>query len=253
MATTASRLLPSLPLLRAFARARGHRLYRRYRQSHAPPGDDRRHHLRGRRDRLRRLHRRWRLRVAGKTTPAPGCAVDSAGDIFIADSGNNAIRMVTPDGNIATVAGNGNPGFSGDGGPAIQALLQTPYAVAVDSQGNVYVADTGNNRIRRLSVTQQLVTQISQPIGWANAASLQTGPVAPGSIISIFGSGLGPLTALTSTLPVLHDPCERSWVEPRSSSTTRRRRSRTFRTARSMPKSLSRPLGQVSSNIIVQR
>jgi uncharacterized protein (TIGR03437 family) len=129
-----------------------------------------------------------------------GCAVDSLGDIFIADTGNNAIRMVTPDGNIATIAGNGNPGFSGDGGPASQALLQTPYAVAVDAQGNVYVADTSNNRIRRLTPPVPLVSQLTQTLGWANAASLVTGPVAPGSILSIFGSGLGPLTALTATL-----------------------------------------------------
>ena len=129
-----------------------------------------------------------------------GCAVDSIGDIFIADSGNNAVRVVTPDGNISTIAGNGNPGFTGDGGPAAQALLQTPYSVAVDQQGNVYVADTGNNRIRRLKPALPQLGELTQTLGFANAASMLTGPVAPGSIISIFGSGLGPLNALTGTL-----------------------------------------------------
>lgn len=129
-----------------------------------------------------------------------GCAVDSLGNIYIADGGNHAIRMVTPDGNIATIAGNGNPGFSGDGGPASLALLHDPLAVAVDSKGNVYVADAVNNRVRRLTPTLPLLGELNQALGWANAASLQSGPVAPGSIISIFGSGLGPLNALNETL-----------------------------------------------------
>jgi uncharacterized protein (TIGR03437 family) len=135
-----------------------------------------------------------------RLTQPRGCAVDSIGDIFIADMGNHAIRVVTPDGNINTIAGNGNPGFSGDGGLATQALLQNPFSVAVDQQGNVYVADTGNNRIRRLTPAIPLLGEVAQTLGWANAASLQTGPVAPGSVISIFGSGLGPLAALTATL-----------------------------------------------------
>ncbi len=129
-----------------------------------------------------------------------GCAVDTIGDIFIADMANHAIRVVTPDGNISTLAGNGNPGFSGDGGPAAQALLQTPYGVAVDSQGNVYVADTGNNRIRRLTPSVPLLGEATQTLGFGNAASLLSGAVASGSIISLFGSGLGPLNALTATL-----------------------------------------------------
>jgi uncharacterized protein (TIGR03437 family) len=129
-----------------------------------------------------------------------GCAVDSIGDIFIADSANNVIREVTPDGNIATIAGTGTPGFSGDGGAATQALLITPYAVAVDPQGNVYVADLGNNRIRRLTPSAPLLTQTAQTLAFANAASLASGPVAPASIISVFGSGLGPLTGLSETL-----------------------------------------------------
>ena len=108
--------------------------------------------------------------------------------------------MVAPDGNISTIAGNGTPGFSGDGGPASQALLQTPYSVAVDLKGNVYVADTGNNRIRRLTPSIPLLGELTQSLGWANAATLQSGPVAPGSVVSIFGSGLGPLTAVTASL-----------------------------------------------------
>ncbi|MBV8729572.1 MAG: hypothetical protein JO336_07165, partial [Acidobacteriia bacterium] len=77
-----------------------------------------------------------------------GLAIDASGDIFIADTGNNAVREVTPNGNITTVAGNGTPGNSGDAGPATQAQLHGPSGVAVDSSGDVYIADSGNNTIR---------------------------------------------------------------------------------------------------------
>jgi sugar lactone lactonase YvrE len=78
-----------------------------------------------------------------------GIAVDSKGDVYIADTGNNAVRVVTPDGNINTVAGDGIAGHDGDGGPASQATLAAPSAVAVDSAGLLYIADSGT-RIRRI-------------------------------------------------------------------------------------------------------
>jgi len=77
-----------------------------------------------------------------------GIAVDSAGNLYVADSANNRIRMVS-NGVITTVAGNGTQGFSGDGGPATGAQLNYPKGVAVDSAGNLYIADTVNQRIRR--------------------------------------------------------------------------------------------------------
>jgi uncharacterized protein (TIGR03437 family) len=82
----------------------------------------------------------------------PGAlAVDGQGNLFIADTDNQRIRKVSTSGIITTVAGNGTPGFSGDGGPAISALLFNPEGVAVDEQGNLYIADTGNVRIRKVS------------------------------------------------------------------------------------------------------
>src|SRR5450759_2275213 len=79
-----------------------------------------------------------------------GVAVDSAGNLYIADTGNNRVRKVAS-GMVTTVAGNGTPGFSGDNGPATSAQLNVPYGVAVDSAGNLYIADSGNIRIRKVA------------------------------------------------------------------------------------------------------
>jgi sugar lactone lactonase YvrE len=87
-----------------------------------------------------------------------GLAVDAAGNLFIADSGNHVIRKIAPDGIITTVAGTGNRGFSGDGGSAKRARLNTPTAVAVDARGNLYIADTLNHRIRKVNRAGTIVT-----------------------------------------------------------------------------------------------
>jgi uncharacterized protein (TIGR03437 family) len=79
-----------------------------------------------------------------------GVAVDSAGNLYVADQNNNRIRKVS-NGVITTVAGNGMPGYSGDNGPATSAQLYGPVGVAVDSAGNLYIADQPNNRIRKVS------------------------------------------------------------------------------------------------------
>ena len=79
-----------------------------------------------------------------------GLAVDSAGNLYIADSRNNRIRKVV-NGVITTVAGNGTAGFSGDNGPANSAQLYGPSGIAVDPAGNLYIADSVNNRIRKVS------------------------------------------------------------------------------------------------------
>jgi trimeric autotransporter adhesin len=79
-----------------------------------------------------------------------GIAVDSASNLYIADSDNQRVRKVS-NGVIATVAGNGTPGFGGDNGPAASAQLNIPRGMVVDPMGNIYIADTGNNRIRMVS------------------------------------------------------------------------------------------------------
>jgi sugar lactone lactonase YvrE len=89
-----------------------------------------------------------------------GVAVDGKANIYIADSYNNRVRKVGPDGIIWTIAGNGIDGFGGDGGPATSAELSCPMGVAVDSRGNVYIADRQNNRIRRVTSDGRISTVI---------------------------------------------------------------------------------------------
>jgi trimeric autotransporter adhesin len=97
--------------------------------------------------------------IAGNGTPGSGSqlnipaglAVDSASNLYIADFSNNRVLKVTPGGTVSTLAGNGLAGYSGDGGSAAAAQLTTPSAVATDSAGNVYIADTGNNAIRMVN------------------------------------------------------------------------------------------------------
>ena len=76
---------------------------------------------------------------------------DAAGNLYIADSGNNRIRKVTPQGVISTVAGNGQQGNQGDGGQATAARLRNPYDVAVTADGTMYIADRGNHKVRKVT------------------------------------------------------------------------------------------------------
>src|SRR5712692_4589120 len=80
-----------------------------------------------------------------------GAAVDAKGNVYFADQGNNMVMRVAPDGTLTVVAGNGTQGFSGDGGPATSAALNYPRGVAVDSANNLYIADSSNDRIRKMS------------------------------------------------------------------------------------------------------
>jgi uncharacterized protein (TIGR03437 family) len=87
-----------------------------------------------------------------------GIAADSSGNLYIADIPANRVRKVTPSGTITTLAGTGQTGYGGDNGPANLAILATPNGVAVDSAGNVYIADSANNRIRRVNAATGIMT-----------------------------------------------------------------------------------------------
>src|SRR5207247_1934814 len=91
-----------------------------------------------------------------------GVAVDAAGNLFIADQDNHRLRRVAVStGTITTVAGTGIAGVSGDGGPARGAQLSVPYGVAVDAAGDLFIADQGNFRIRRVAVDTGTITTIA--------------------------------------------------------------------------------------------
>ncbi|MEE8177783.1 MAG: NHL repeat-containing protein, partial [Acidobacteriota bacterium] len=101
--------------------------------------------------------------ISATLNQAFGVAVDESGNLYIADTVNNRIRKVTPDGTINTVAGSGGTGrsagaLSGDDGPATSASLNLPSGVAVDAGGNVYIADTVNQRVRKVSSAGTITT-----------------------------------------------------------------------------------------------
>jgi large repetitive protein len=94
--------------------------------------------------------------------------LDGAGNMYIADSGHNRIRKVTAPatgsigtGIISTIAGNGDPTYSGDGGPAVDATLNAPSGIAIDGAGNLYIADTGDNRIREINASTGIITTVA--------------------------------------------------------------------------------------------
>ncbi len=108
-------------------------------------------------------------------------AVDAAGNVYIADSLNNVIREVAANtGIISTVVGNGTPGFSGDGGAANLAQLDVPSGLALDGMGNLYIADTGNNRVRKVVLTNGIISTVA---GGGNG----TGDGGPATSVALNG------------------------------------------------------------------
>lgn len=102
-------------------------------------------------------------KASGAQLNAPeACAVDVTGNLYIADTGNSAVRKVNAaTGIITTLAGTGGAGFSGDGGAAAGAQLNQPYGIAVDTSGNVFVADTLNYRVRKITAATGVITTIA--------------------------------------------------------------------------------------------
>ena len=110
-------------------------------------------------------------------------AVDEVGNLFIADFYNSRIRKVmTATGVITTVAGTGRWGFSGDGGAAASAALAYPHAVAVDGPGNLYIADFGNSRIRKVTAGTGVITTVAGAGRWGFSGD--GGPATRGSLAS---------------------------------------------------------------------
>ena len=106
-------------------------------------------------------------------------AVDTGGNLFIADQFNHRIRKVTPDGTISTIAGNGAQAYGGDEGPATGASFNTPIGVAVDTKGNLYIADVLNRRIRKIDATGTITTVAG------NGAAADAGEGGPATSASL--------------------------------------------------------------------
>src|SRR5690242_225234 len=87
---------------------------------------------------------------AAKISRIQGIARDLQGNLYLSDTDHHRVRKVSAAGIITTVAGTGVAGYAGDGGPAVLAQLNVPYGLAADAAGNLYIADLGNNRIRRI-------------------------------------------------------------------------------------------------------
>ena len=122
-----------------------------------------------------------------------GIAVDDAGRVLIADTGNHRVRRIELDGTVWTVAGNGSPGFSGDGGIATAAQLNRPHHVTVDAQGSLYIADAGNFRVRRVSPNGVIGTMVG---GSAPGSAGDGGPAVFASLTEPVGVALDPFGRL---------------------------------------------------------
>jgi uncharacterized protein (TIGR03437 family) len=121
-----------------------------------------------------------------------GVFVDASGNIFVTVYYSNRIRKIAPGGIITTVAGGGAQSFSGDGGPAASGSLNHPSTVAVDGSGNIFIADTGNNRIREVSASTGTGPSIN-PSGVVPIYS-SVPVIQPGEWVTIYGSNLVPTT-----------------------------------------------------------
>lgn len=104
-----------------------------------------------------------------------GIAVDSSGNVFIADTNNNRIRKIDTKGNITTFAGNGTPGYAGDAAAAASAKLWFPAGLAFDGSGNLYVADYGNSTVRKIT-SAGMISTVAGTGTWGN-----TGDGGPGN------------------------------------------------------------------------
>jgi uncharacterized protein (TIGR03437 family) len=142
---------------------------------------------------IRRIAADGTIQTVVSNVDAESLAVDAAGNIYFPNYLNSTVQKVLPNGTRFTIAGTGSPGFSGDGGAATSAQLNQPYGIALGASGTIYVADSNNQVIR-------LLTPLALSITVVNAASGVGGQIAPGEIVTIYGTGLGPATGTLGQL-----------------------------------------------------
>ncbi|HXJ40273.1 MAG TPA: hypothetical protein VNH18_13420 [Bryobacteraceae bacterium] len=119
-----------------------------------------------------------------------GITLDAAGNLYFNDDSNYRTRRISASGTITTVAGNGVAGFGGDGGAAVAASLNGNFGVAIDPSGNLYLADSMNNRIRQVLSSPPTISSGGIVPIYSTTTSIQ-----PGSWVSIFGNNLADATA----------------------------------------------------------
>jgi sugar lactone lactonase YvrE len=124
----------------------------------------------------KKLHLSWRTRLFIFIVGAPTVFLFGiyGRNLYIADTGNNRIRKVTPDGTISTFAGDGLSGYSGDGGLATDAMLNAPNSVISDTQGNIFIADNLNGAIRKVD-TNGIISTFARPSPFGFSSSVTIG------------------------------------------------------------------------------
>ena len=127
------------------------------------------------------------LAAAALLNQPSGVAVDGAGRIYVADSGNHRVRRIGLDGGITTIAGGSRSGFAGDGGLALDATLADPLGLCLDRKGDLYIADSGNHRVRRIDA-QGIITTVAgsgaAEFGGDGGPALLAGLVRPAAVVS---------------------------------------------------------------------
>ena len=138
--------------------------------------------------------------TAAELNKPRGVALDSMGNIYIADSANQVIREVSAaTGVITTVAGNGTPGYAGDGGPATSAALNDPAGLAVSTTGNILIADSGNSVVREVNVATDKIATV---VGNGTTGSSGNGGAATAAeLFAPAGSQLTPRATSLSLIP----------------------------------------------------
>ncbi len=150
-----------------------------------------------------------------------GIAVDASGNVYVSDAAGNRVRMIAPDGSIQTVAGTGVAGFAGDGGPSAAAELNQPYGLAFDSTGNLYIADLGNARVRKVTMDGMIQT-VAGGGAFAATSQGQGGPATSAQLMrapqrdarSPAALCTFPISALTRSTTSLAMERSHSWPGP---------------------------------------